>query len=381
MIRSSRHVPFLCAALFIIVRVSVSAQCPGIRPAFSWWSDGAAVHFQDRTNYQGLSVDLQQWFIDGGINGIGSDTVHTYNTTSADSVALNITVAGCDFQVNALVAHGDTNDVCGISISSDFLSSPIANNVLAFTDQSSAAVGYLWTFGDGALSFDTSTTHAYLFPGAYIVAHSIAASDSSQTGCEAGSAKRMFVDGNASTCDTSLFIDFSFSQQGTSVLLNGTLVPFNNSLTIDSISWDMGDHGAVLTSQLTPSYNYVFPGEYQVCFKVNAYDTVAQHSCFAVVCKTIENTALSIGINVSAAMGLSAWPVPFEDVLYIRCDEQDRTANITISDMAGRTRLSENAFLKDDLTIDCRALDPGEYIVHVVAKDRIYVSKAIKALK
>ncbi len=380
--RSSRYTLLLCAALFIIGRTSVYAQCPGIRPAFKWWSEGAALHFQDRTDYHGLPVQSQHWYFDGGYGGSGADIVHTYAITGVDSVALDIQVEGCQFHVSALVAHGDTNDVCGMSINSDFTSTHPQNNVLDFTDQSSTATFHLWVFGDDSASFATSISHAFVFPGAYTVAHSIETSDSSGTGCEAGSAKRLFVDGNASTCDTSLFIDFSFTQQGASVHLNGTMVPFNNSLTIDSISWDIGDHGSVITSQLTPSYNYVFPGEYQVCFKVNAYDTVAQHSCFALVCKTLESPQESNGISeVVVQHGSIAWPVPFEDVLHIRCDEQGRTANIMVYDMAGRLRLNEDVFREGDIAIDCRALDPGEYIVRVVTKDRVYVSKVIKVLK
>ena len=138
----------------------VMAQCPGIKPEFAWHSDGSTILFQDLTNYLGYTPTSRSWSFGDGYFGMGTDTVHTYDTTGVALAEFQVFIGACEYHATALVAHGGASDNCGVPLFADFASTPTGNNnEMSFTDQSfSSGQGFadLWEFGDGALDLSLS---------------------------------------------------------------------------------------------------------------------------------------------------------------------------------------------------------------------------------
>jgi hypothetical protein len=214
-----------------ILGATVRGQCPGIEPSFTWVSQDSAVRFTDMTETYGLSVDSRWWEFGDGYYGSASDTSITYATTDVDSVALHLWVGGCEFVGTARVAHGDTNDDCVAFIDPGFLWDQPANNQVSFINTTSAsgvALTALWEFGDYQLDLGPAPTHTYLYPGRYTATLSMAGTDSTTgDGCIAGMMRRIAVDGNASTCDTLLFLDFFY-------VFDGVYAQFNSVIDVYS---------------------------------------------------------------------------------------------------------------------------------------------------
>jgi PKD domain len=193
----------------------ISAQCPGVLPAFSWHSNGNAVVFQDQTT---LVWDSIIWDLgDGTELNSESSVSHIYDVAAVDTVRLTVKKSGCTFVTMGLVAHGGDTEVCNDAITSDFSYGQTGNNEVAFSDQSDAAganvISY-WNFGDGSADLTLSPTHFYLYPGAYDVSHSIVTVDQQfTTACTAGQARKLLVRGNTSTCGTSVFLNLSVAGQ------------------------------------------------------------------------------------------------------------------------------------------------------------------------
>lgn len=291
---------FLALALSAAVMVA-RAQCPGIAPSFTWVSEDNAVHFTDVTDTYGLPVTSRWWEFGDGYYGGAIDTAITYATTDVDSVKLHLWVAGCEFTVGARVAHGDANDFCTASIAPGFSWYQPANNQVSFSNTTVATgvdLAGLWEFGDYQLDLGPAPTHTYLYPGYYPAGLSLAGTDTSTgDGCVAGMVQWVGVDGNASTCDTSLFLDFSYSFDGVYAQFNSVVDIYSTTLEVTLSEWDMGDGTATITSEPSPYHTFSPDGHHQVCLTVSALDTVALEDCSAVVCHTLEVNAVSVPEN------------------------------------------------------------------------------------
>jgi len=100
-------------------------------------------------------------FGDGKSSTIGPTVNHTFNTPGCYTVSLMIASGACTANINK------PNAVCAIETAQAFFI-PSAKIVEAelpkfdFTNLSSNADSFIWTFDDGNTSFDINPTHAYL---------------------------------------------------------------------------------------------------------------------------------------------------------------------------------------------------------------------------
>lgn len=309
----------LLTALMLCQAAYAAGQCPPVVPGFSWHSEGDAVRFTDETESVFAPIENETWAFGDGAADIGYSVAYTYGAGGIDTVHLSFSAGGCDFSIPGLVAHGMTGDVCGLDLFSDFSASSVGNNVLAFSDASSAPtdVAYLWAFGDGAIDLSSDPVHPFVFPGGYDVTHSIAALDTiAQVGCVAGRARHVRVDGNASTCDTSLFLNINANYFDGFAAFNATAEVLNPDLTILSAVWDFGDGSTDVGLSPDIQHYYAAPGSYQVCVTIQAIHSSTQELCEAHACQTLVPALTGYSEQKDRA-DLRAFPDPFTDDLNI----------------------------------------------------------------
>jgi PKD repeat protein len=308
---------YLVALAHTLAAVAIG-QCPGVLPGFSWQSVGSSILFTDIST--GM-VDQVTWNMGDGMVLYGPQVEHTYATAGVHVVTLTVYSAACQFPVPITLVHGGVADACDHTIVCGSVITPTMNNVLQFADASDGAgnpLVHLWQFGDGAAALAEDTSHFYPIPGMYDVAHSIGILDTAVGGaCTAGRVERIRVDGNASTCDTSLFVDALVTPFAGGVQCEATVVPLADSLSILSTTWSYGDDSQYITSDPTAQYMYPYPGEYQICLTVWAYDEQADDSCFAMNCRSVSVVPVTaIEEQVSEAV-ITAWPIPFNERLIL----------------------------------------------------------------
>lgn len=197
----------------------------------------------------GVVMSKYKWaFGDGG----------TATTTSA-SVMHTFTAAGV-FSTKEIVTDniGCTDSVTMVLVTvwrphADFNSYkyPCVGDKVTFTNTSTSAVSYYWTFGDGATSTVTSPVHIYTAAGTYTV--SLAVVD--VHGC----------------MDTAKFVGYitatevkaSFYMDDSVVICPPMVVNFTNtSIGGSTYYWDMGDGTSSIIAN--PSDLYITPGVYTV---------------------------------------------------------------------------------------------------------------------
>ncbi|GAB4406115.1 MAG: hypothetical protein OHK0039_07600 [Bacteroidia bacterium] len=193
-------------------------------------------------------------FGDGGSSSLRNPT-HTYLTTGNFQVTLVVTdsVSGC---VNQAIQNIPiTNPDAGFTVNDRLGCAPFD---VQFTNTSTQANGYLWSFGDGATSTAANPAHTYAQPGLYTVR--LIASDG--------------------VCSDTLLIPNYVRVIGASanftastltgcaplaVTFNDTSVPFG-SATIVGWQWTFGDGNT--SSQPNPTHVYAAPGSYSVSLTV-----------------------------------------------------------------------------------------------------------------
>lgn len=344
------------------------AQCPGLKPRFEWTSNGSSMVFTDLTPEWQVTARL--WEFGDGDTASDVTATHSYALAGADMVRLTVHSLGCPYQSEAFVFHGGPSDSCYSQISSTFATTQISNNALAVTDASQgdgSPLLYFWNFGDDSISLDTSLTHFYALPGAYDVTHSITTLDS-QTVCFAGSAQRVFVDGNTSTCDSSVFFDLSGAFAGNTISLNANTIALDEGLVFLQWEWDYGDQSADVSVAPGIEHIYTYPGEYQVCVTVHVADTASNDSCWARACSTLTTEAVGVQEEDASSL-LRARPVPCNDELWIEGPMLRAGARVLLMDALGREVLARTVQTSGTIRLETRALPSGFYTA-VIQHDR-----------
>lgn len=314
------------------------AQCPPVTPGFAWANVGDAIAFTNSSQSDFALLTDVQWSFGDGAYDSGDQVTHTYSTADIDTVRLSFLAEGCSFSVQGLVAHGMSGDQCGLSLFSGFSASALGNNQMSFLDASYSPtdMAYLWMFGDGALDLSPSPAHVYVFPGSYDVTHSVASQDvGAQVGCVAGSARRVLVDGNASSCDTSLFVNLDAAYFDGVASFNVVATATDPDLSILSGEWDFGDGTSDVGLSPAPQHFYSYPGPYQTCLTVHAVHVATQEPCEAIVCHTFEVAFTGVAEKGTPA-AVRAYPDPFADELHLETNTHGAPLPWCMTDLAGR---------------------------------------------
>ena len=207
--------------------------CVGTTVAFNNTSTGAATAY---------------WlFGDGGTSAVMSPT-HIYTASGTYTVKLIVTdTHGCSDTANYVNYINVTQPVAAFSESDSFSICPPLSEL--FTNLSTGAVGYYWTFGDGNSSTNVSPGNLYITSGSFTV--TLVASNI--YGCKDTVTKRVVVYGYAG--------GFSYTPDTGCAPLT---VYFSSTITnVPFIIWDFGD-GTTSSNTSTEDtvHTYTLPGGY-----------------------------------------------------------------------------------------------------------------------
>src|SRR6266498_1643395 len=207
---------------------SAPAVCEGAATVFSNSSTGAASYSWD--------------FGDNSAASTAVNPSHSYAAPGTYTVVLTATsAAGCTNSIPHSVTV-NPNPVAAFSAPA-----VCAGAATAFSNSSTGATSYSWSFGDGGSSTDTTPSHTYAAPGTYTVQLTAASS----AGCSNSVSQSVTVYANPVA---------AFSAP---VVCEGAATVFSNSSNgAASYSWDFGDGGS--STDPAPSHTYAAAGTYTV---------------------------------------------------------------------------------------------------------------------
>ncbi len=205
---------------------------------------------------QSTGATSYSWNFGDGGNSTAANPNHTYTSAGAYTVTLTATNScGNDvFTRTNYITVTCTAPVAG------FVGSPTSGDYplnVSFTDQSTGATSWSWTFGDGGTSTQQNPSHNYTSPGAYSVALTVTNSCGNDTETK--------TDYITVTC-TAPTADFSGAPtSGDAPLLVG-FTDLSTGSSISSWDWNFGDGGT--STVQNPSHNYTAEGTYTVSLMV-----------------------------------------------------------------------------------------------------------------
>ncbi len=204
------------------------------------------------------------WSPSQNLSNSNSATVVASPTTSLTYTLIGTDVYGCADTLNIpITVHPQPE--------ADFTYSPPAgcdSLLVTFTNLSSDANVFLWTFSDGTISPLLNPTHWFSGPGNYSVT--------------------LYVEGEGGCNDTKIITDaitvwpqpiadFAWVQSNYPVL-NGEIHFDNNSLNSNKYNWDFGD--SIISSAINPIHQYAQYGTYFVTLiasnDYNCIDTIVK---------------------------------------------------------------------------------------------------------
>jgi gliding motility-associated-like protein len=127
------------------------------------------LNLEDVSNYNGSLGNLYRWYVEGVMIDTTPDPQLSLSIAGSYDVALSVTDRnGCsdDTTVKDLLTVHPV-PVAGFLLSDSVVSEYDA--VITFSDASSCGDWMQWDFGDGSISFESSVSHTYLYPGTYPV--------------------------------------------------------------------------------------------------------------------------------------------------------------------------------------------------------------------
>jgi PKD repeat protein len=256
------------------IKTIVITDAPFVDFSFDNHCAASTIQFTHASGIDNATISLWNWSFGDGLTSTLADPQHMYNTAGEYTVTLTITnTSGC---VNT-ISHNIT--ILQAPVSKFSIDAPACSKYkVAFTDQSSAAIGYImrweYNFGDGTSAVinypeNPGISHTYDTYGTYNATLTVVTNDN----CTAASSKSIQIlpsplanfDFNA-TC---LEVPVQFND-----LSQGNLI---------SWAWDFNDPGSLLnnsSNQQNPAHLFGQAGDYLVSlFVQNAngcHDTVTR---------------------------------------------------------------------------------------------------------
>lgn len=260
---------------------------------------GETLTFTNNSSIGSGNVTYSWDFDDGSALSSAINPTHTYAATGTYDVVLTVTSngEGCTDIVSKQV------EVFGQPVAGFTFSDHCFEEAVTFTNTSTGAATYLWAFGDGTTSTNTSPTYTYAAPGTY----EVTLEATSANNCVEVISKLINVRPNPVA---------HFEADDTCL---GSAVAFTNlsSITSGSItySWNFGD-GSPLSTDENPSHAYSSAGVFTV-----ELTATSGFSCVDVYSTTVEVFAATVGGTVAGATTL--------------CEDDDNTYTLTLSGQTG----------------------------------------------
>ncbi|HXS36478.1 MAG TPA: PKD domain-containing protein, partial [Flavipsychrobacter sp.] len=210
---------------------------------------GAPVSF---TNTSIPSSATSAWSFGDGTTSTSASPTHTYSSSGTYTVRLIERLSGCADTTSTTITVHPSAVVSFSAASTTSCKTPFS---VSFTNSTTGASSYSWSFGDGSTSTTTSPTHSYTADGNYTV--KLIATTS--FGCKDSLTKSNYI--NITPPGYTISADPSGGCVGTTVSFTTTAT----SAALSSYKWTFGDGGTSTTS-LSPSHTYSTAGTYKVVF-------------------------------------------------------------------------------------------------------------------
>jgi PKD repeat protein len=209
------------------------------------------------------STGASNWFWDFNNDGVNESTVQspTYNYATPGTYSVKLVVTNA-FDSNSMTksSYITTGYAPVASFTSDKTSgsSPL---LVTFTDTSTNATSWNWSFGDGSFSGTQSPTHSYS-PGTYTVV------------LQAINAFSISTETKASYISTGFGPSAQFSATPVFGATPLSVTFTDESLNATSWFWDFNNDGINESTTQSPTYSYATPGTYSVKLTItNAFDS------------------------------------------------------------------------------------------------------------
>lgn len=304
----------------------------------------ALFNFKDSSYSKNSAISSIKWQFDDNTTSTANNLTHTYNAIGTfpvklfvqndfgckDSITKNVNVSTvkADFDIN-------TNDVCG-------------GKAIKFINKSSSnATAYLWDFGDGTTSTDTTPTHIYSKEANYTI--SLKVTDG--FGCENILVKPNFV--HIKNIHVNFTANQTFKTCPDLITDFKLLAPAN--MQLKNIMWDFGNGNTSNDNNITPQGVYTRSDSFDV--KLIVIDT---NNCTDTVIKP--NYIIVAGPNGDFSFSPDFGCAPFN----VTFTAQFKNTTTTIWDFGnGDTKLDKT--LATQTTYAYRR--EGEYTPTLVLKD------------
>jgi len=204
------------------------------------------------------------WDFGDGNTSTEENPIHVYASDGLYEVTLTIiSETGCEASSTEHVCVGgyQANPDCEVSFEVLNTDSLVVEFVSYFeTQDSAAAVSWLWDFGDGNTSTEENPTHEYDTAGIYEVSLTIV----SGTGCEASSTEHVTAGDDEANPDC----EASFEALNTDSLTVEFVSYFETQDSAAAVSWlwDFGDGNT--STEENPTHEYDTAGIYEVSLTI-----------------------------------------------------------------------------------------------------------------
>lgn len=227
----------------------------------------ALFNFRDSSSARNSSIASYRWQFDDGSVSAGNSATHTYNAMGTFPVKLMVqNQEGCKDSITKSVIVSDVKADFDVDVNGVCGGKPIK-----FINHSSAnAATYLWDFGDGTTSTDTTPVHAYSRENNYTIKLTV----TDGKGCVNTMVKTGFVK------IKNIHVNFTASPTFKTCpdLISNFQLQNPSNLQLTSIQWDFGNGNTSNDNNPTPQGVYTVSDSFNVKLIVvdnnNCVDTV-----------------------------------------------------------------------------------------------------------
>lgn len=293
------------------------------------------------------------WDFGDGNTSTDTNPVHTYADYGTYQVSLTATSQMCGDDI-----YSETLQLTQIAIAefgADITQACPLQNII-FTDNSTAATSWEWSFGNDAVP-QTATTQGphtvyYSSPGAKTVS--------------------LTINGNVTVTKTDYITIFPEPVSAFTYNVISRTVSFTNtSQNAVSYAWDFGDGST--SSEVSPVHVYAEDGEYEVSLTANsALCGNDVHS---------ENLVINtVGIDETTNGMVDVYPNPSSGKFFVAIKDRMSNLKIRMYDVQGRQIYSYQAYATDAgfrFSNENKPLAPGLYYLDITSDETVFRKKLI----
>lgn len=293
------------------------------------------------------------WVFSDGGNTAAMSPSHLFSSIGPKTVTLSVNLTnGCKSTL--------TKDLfVGVQPKASFEAADVcAGSAVVFentTQWVQGDISYEWNFGDGNVSTDRAPKRAY--SNSVTKTYVVTLKANIAGGCSDITTRNVTVNEGPRTCDFAADPDYASSYYGLKMqAVDGNGVPTNqNDVTYTWVIEGAGNkNGAVVNQDMKKD------GSYQVTM-------VARVNSSGCECSKTKTVVMSRGaVKDLSEVGMSVYPNPATGSFNIALTESfGQDVQVQIVSTTGSVVRSLNAKNNGNLTIDCRDLSNGSYIVRV----------------